>query len=321
MTDVTKPGRPGISEQQYIAQLQEWLDDGHRLVDITATTLQKAVGGQYRKAAEILERFKEGYETRELTELPPLPEKLQGLLNSTGLEMWRVVMDEKREQLAEASAAFDAEKLQLQALADERLALIDELEAREAELRSTLANAQTQLDERTNSWHQLKGANEGLTARNAELKERLQEKTQRVEHLEPLLEKQTGANVELSSQLKDKQQDLGRALGELKQLKAEHEKLKGDLVTADHFVEKAQVEIPKLEQQVAMLQQQVEQQHEAATSMRRELQTAAQSREKIIAELASKATEAEQAGKAVATLQKQLDKLQGELVAIAKKAK
>lgn len=321
MTDVTKPGRPGISEQQYIAQLQEWLDDGHRLVDITATTLQKAVGGQYRKAAEILERFKEGYETRELTELPPLPEKLQGLLNSAGLEMWRVVMDEKREQLAEASAAFDAEKLQLQALADERLALIDELEARETELRSALASAQAQLDERTSSWHQLKGANEGLTARNAELKERLQEKTQRVEHLEPLLEKQVNASKELSDQLKDARHDLGKALGELKQLKELQEKLAAETKAATQFADNAKQDITRLEQQAALLQQKAEQGTAASKEAKADLHIAVQLREKMIAELASKGAEAEQATKAAAALQKQVDKLQAELVAIAKKGK
>lgn len=317
MTEQVKPGRPGISEQQYVAQLQEWLDDGIRLQDMTATALQKAVGGQYKKAAEILERFKEGYETRELTELPPMPEKLQGLLNSAGLEMWRVVMDEKREQLAEATAVFEAEKSQLQAIAAERLEMIDQLENNETELRAQLADLQAKLDAKTDSWHQLKGANEGLTARNAELKERLQDKTARVEHLEPMVEKQTSANVELSSQLKDKQQDLGRALGENKQLKEQLDKQSAELLTAKD----AQAEVPKLQQQLAMLQQQVEQHKEVSTLMRDDLKAANQEREKMIAELASKATEAEQAGKNVATLQKQVDKLQAELVTIAKKGK
>lgn len=314
MTEITKPGRPGINEQQYIAQLQDWMNDGSRLADITATMLQKAVGGQYKKAAEILERFKEGYETRELTELPPVPEKLQALVSSASLEMWRVVMDEKREQLAEACEVFEAEKLQLQALAAERLEMIDELENNETELRTQLADVQAKLDAKAEAWHELKGANEGLTARNAELKERLQEKAQRVEHLEPLVEKQTSANIELSNQLKDTQHDLGRALGELKQLKEEHEKLKGALVTADHFVEKAQVEIPKLEQQV-------ERYKSAAEHYNSEMANAMLSREKMVFDLANKTAAAEQAEKAAAALQKQFDKLQVELVAIAKKVK
>lgn len=321
MTELAKPGRPGINEQQYTSQIQQWLDDGERLSDITATMLQKAVGGQYKKAAELLERFKEGYETRELIELPPVPEKLQTLLSAAGLEIWRIVMDEKREQLAEATAVFEQDRVQLLELAQERLDRIDELENNEAELRDKLVALQAKLDERTEAWHQLKGANEGLAARNMELKERLQEKTQRVEYLEPQLEKQASANIELSDQLKDARHDLGKALGELKQLKELQEKLAAETKAATQFADNAKQVITRLEQQTALLQQKAEQGAAASKEAKAELHIAVQLREKMIAELASKGAEAEQAGKAVAALQKQVEKLQAELVTIAKKAK
>ncbi len=51
-------GRPGIEPQRYHNQIQQWLSEGTSIEGITATMLQKAIGGQYKKAVTILDEFK-----------------------------------------------------------------------------------------------------------------------------------------------------------------------------------------------------------------------------------------------------------------------
>ena len=64
MEQPAKVGRKGIDENLYSEQITKWLNDGLSLDDISATSLQKAVGGQYKKAVAALDKFKEGYEPR-----------------------------------------------------------------------------------------------------------------------------------------------------------------------------------------------------------------------------------------------------------------
>lgn len=173
------PGRPGIDQQTYINQIQVWLKD-YRLDEITATMLQKAVGGQYRKAATILDEFKAGYETKELSDLPEPPEQLTNALRAAGLEIWRILWEAKTKEVADIQSDFDERKGKLELLAEERLECIDALETEMEQLRQQVTQLQNQSDD---DRRQLSDTRERLateTTRREALDDKLKDKEQQL---------------------------------------------------------------------------------------------------------------------------------------------
>lgn len=173
------PGRPGIDQQTYINQIQVWLKD-FRLDEITATMLQKAVGGQYRKAATILEEFKAGYETKELSDLPEPPEQLTNAIHAAGLDIWRILWEAKTKEVAAIQAEFDERKGKLELLAEERLECIDGLETEMEQLRLQVTQLQSQAEA---DRRQLSETREHLateTTRREALEDKLKDKEQQL---------------------------------------------------------------------------------------------------------------------------------------------
>lgn len=172
-------GRPGIDKQTYISQIQTWLN-ACRLDEITATMLQKAVGGNYKKAVTILDEFKSGYETKELAELPEPPEQLTNALNSAALEAWRILWEAKTKEVADMQAVFDQEKAKLEALSDERLDRIDELENELSAAMEQIAAADLARDEMRDRYNNTREQLASETATGLALKDKLSDREQQL---------------------------------------------------------------------------------------------------------------------------------------------
>ncbi|CAH0531257.1 hypothetical protein [Vibrio hippocampi] len=168
-------GRPGIEPQRYHNQIQQWLNDGMGINAITATMLQKAIGGQYKKAVTILDEFKAGYETKELSELPEPPEQLNNALNAASLEIWRLLWNQKNAEVNAARSEFEQEKSGLMSLAAERLELIDNLEEQLEQLRQVEQAANEKLALLSNENHdkdqELASLRERLQARDLQIEQ------------------------------------------------------------------------------------------------------------------------------------------------------
>lgn len=202
--EVKKPvGRTGIDKSVYINQIQTWLNGDHRMKDITATMLQKSVGGQYKKSVDYLEEFKKGYETKELADLPPPPEEFTNLLNSAGLDAWRVLWEEKNKSVADATAVFELERKELITRADEYLNVISQHEQEIEELKAQLINKEQIID----SVNQEKSSiNDNLTKERIELaqtSERAEQLSQRLAESSSQLTSVVDKNAQLE---KDQEQ-------------------------------------------------------------------------------------------------------------------
>ena len=173
------PGRPGIDQQTYINQIQVWLKD-YRLDEITATMLQKAVGGQYRKAATILEEFKAGYETKELSDLPEPPEQLTNALHAAGLDIWRILWEAKTKEVGDIQAEFDDRKGKLERLAEERLECIDDLEAELEQLRQQVNQLQSQAEAERSKLSEAREHLATETTRREAMEDKLKDKDQQL---------------------------------------------------------------------------------------------------------------------------------------------
>ncbi|MGE4262160.1 DNA-binding protein, partial [Shewanella sp.] len=126
--ETTTAGRPAIDASRYYAQIEAWLTEGKRIDEITATMLQRTVGGQYKKISEILDRYKTGYISKELMELPPVPDELANAVNAAAVEIWRILQGAKSKEIAELKEQHADDLAGLEQLAAERLDRVDELE-------------------------------------------------------------------------------------------------------------------------------------------------------------------------------------------------
>lgn len=121
-------GRPSIDPQRYHNQIQIWISEGVSVDGITATMLQKSIGGQYGKVVTILNEFKASYEKKELSKLPEPPKQLGNVLNTAALEIWQLLWNQKNDEVNSAVTEFEKEKYKLTELALERLSVISDLE-------------------------------------------------------------------------------------------------------------------------------------------------------------------------------------------------
>ena len=151
MEQPAKVGRKGIDESLYSEQILKWIDDGLSLDDISATSLQKAVGGQYRKAVAALEKFKEGYEAKVMADLPAVPSSVTDELNQFTLKLWREINQATHEKIAEIEASARAEVEEVEARLAECLAMIENVENQleKAEDANTVLMAELKVTEKS----------------------------------------------------------------------------------------------------------------------------------------------------------------------------
>ncbi len=347
----TKPlGRPGIDRQRYINQIEQWLGEGKRLDEITATALQKVVGGQYRKAAEILAEFAEGYEARELADLPPPPERLVNLLNSAALDIWRLLCEESRQEVEQAQAEFDRDREALQQLATERLDRIDALEdqaadqARQlqegvealAEQRGELARLREQLAEQAERNSQL---TQRLSDRDRELaasSQELRDTRAQLKEFGQDLEQERKKSGELAGRLRDTKGELVQAITEGKRLKVENAQQAEALAADREQLQHLQQTVADRDQALAVVSAKLEAAADAGKQARKDLHDcqadnkraaeAAKAEQAVLSELLSnagaslsaKTAEADQLAKACSAAEARAERLEAQLLGLAK---
>ncbi|HFQ5304691.1 TPA: hypothetical protein ACGVAU_004435 [Vibrio vulnificus] len=299
------PGRPGIDQQTYINQIQVWLKD-FRLDEITATMLQKAVGGQYRKAATILEEFKAGYETKELSDLPEPPEQLTNALHAAGLDIWRILWEAKTKEVSAIQAEFDERKGKLELLAEERLECIDGLETEMEQLRQQVIQMRSQAEA---DRRQLSETREHLateTTRREALEDKLKDKEQQLAESKLATDHANEKLVTVQRQHEDTIATM-KQLGDevLANLKQEHAAQLKDL-TKQHAakVEELQSKIEQLTADHKQISKELTEQQARADKAESQVKDAAL---KLVDVNELRSQESKKADKQIADLQKRLD--------------
>lgn len=312
------PGRTGIDKSVYTAQIQTWLNGDYRMSDITATMLQKAVGGQYKKSVDCLEEFKQGYETKELADLPQPPEAFTNLLNSAGLDAWRVLWEEKNKSVADATAAFEIERKELITRADEYLNVIDQHEQEIEELKAQLETN----EQITHSVTQEKLAlNDDLTKERiklAQTSERAEQFEQRLTESSHQLTSVTNKNAQLEKDQEQSKQTINTLTKQLAELTTKSNTL-SDQVTG--LTEKLTAE----QSDTKRLSSVLEQERSANVKLTADIATKIALHDQLTTQLEQCQEQSKilaiQSTKSLEDANKRLDKLQGELVKIAGKAK
>ena len=312
------PGRTGIDKSVYTAQIQTWLNGDYRMSDITATMLQKAVGGQYKKSVDCLEEFKQGYETKELADLPPPPEAFTNLLNSAALDTWRVLWEEKNKAVADATAAFEIERKELITRADEYLNVIEQHEQEIEELKAQLETN----EQITHSVIQEKLAlNDDLTKERiklAQTSERAEQFEQRLAESNTQLTSVTDKNTQLEKDQEQSKQTIDNLTKQLAELTTKSNTL-GDQVTG--LTEKLTAE----QSDTKRLSTVLDQERSANVKLTTEIATKTALHDQLSTQLEKDQEQSKQLGiqstKLLDDANKRLDKLQGELVKIAGKEK
>ena len=157
-------GRPAIDESRYHAQIEEWLRDGQPMEAITATHLQKAVGGRYKRACTILENYRAGYEQRKTPEIREL--------SDTEMQEALMIINKLMHFVSRADlAGIETLKEQHQDELDIRDGQITDLETRLEELIESEAGLRAEVSEADRRTRELSQLNEALDQkhRNCEL--------------------------------------------------------------------------------------------------------------------------------------------------------
>lgn len=134
--------RPGIDKQDYIQEIERQLSTGARLEEVTATKLQKAVGGQYSKAVEILNKYKE--ENKAADEDMPRPEWFKQWAEQITESAWLKISGDLREHLKEATSVFEKKRQDMERQQAEDHEQIRSLEAQVETLSKQLLEQQTE---------------------------------------------------------------------------------------------------------------------------------------------------------------------------------
>jgi len=300
-------GRTGIDKSVYTNQIQSWLNSDYRISDITATMLQKSVGGQYKKSVDYLEEFKQGYETKELADLPPPPAEFTNLLNSAGLDAWRVLWQEKNKSVADATSAFEIERKELTTRAGEYLKVIELHEQEIEELKTLLVNKDQLID--TVNQDRL-SISDDLTKERialAQTAERADQLEQRLTESTNQLTNITDKNVHLEKEHEQRKQEIYKLSKQLTELTTKTNIL-DDQVTG--LTENLTAESYKNKQLSAKL----EQKNLSNVQLKTEIATKTALHDQLLIQLEQSSS---QASKSLEDTNNRLDKLQTELVKIA----
>lgn len=311
-------GRTGIDKAVYINQIQTWLNGDFRLSDITATKLQKAVGGQYKKAVDYLEDFKQGYETRELADLPQPPEAFTNLLHAAGQDAWRVLWEEKNKGVADAIAAFDIERIALNVRADEYLSVIDQHERLIDELRAQLADSEQSINEVNQEKSVLSDDLNKEKINLAQTSERADQLKERLTESSTQLTSVTNKNTQLEKDQEQNKQTIDTLTKKTADLTTKSSALADQVAGLNEKLTAKKSDVTRLSK--------VLEQEKAANS---ELTTNVATKTALHDQLSTQLEQHQEQGKALAIqstkllddVNKRLDRLQGELVKIAGKAK
>jgi chromosome segregation ATPase len=243
MEQPAKVGRKGIDESLYSEQITKWLNDGLSLDDISATSLQKAVGGQYKKAVSALDRFKEAYEAKALADVPPIPQAVTEELTAYAAKLWREVNQATHDKIAEVQAAAQAEVDAATARHAESLNMIESLETdlekaeeNNADLVQSMKATESRLVAKSESAAALQSDKHHLAQQLDSLRNELEQartENKAIETARQSLSEQLGieraSTQSLTEQVKEARQRIESLTGDLAQCRQDSEATKARL--------------------------------------------------------------------------------------------
>lgn len=128
---------PEITDQDYFDWIESQISSGRSIKDITATQLQKQVGGAFPRCAAILAAAKERYASEQASEPASMPAWYRDFVQDTADQakrsaesLWGRISNGITEQINDATVSFEDKKAEMQKDLDERLDVIQSLEAK-----------------------------------------------------------------------------------------------------------------------------------------------------------------------------------------------
>ncbi len=140
-------GRPAIDSKIYERQVKAWLEiDKWRPEEVTATKLQKAVGGQYSRAKAFLEHFMAGYDTKSVSDIPEPPAQFLEALTKAGYDLHGILFEEQAKGYAENELMFEEMRKKLLAGKSEVEERLNEVLNEKADLQEELNRLKIQFN-------------------------------------------------------------------------------------------------------------------------------------------------------------------------------
>ena len=164
--------RPAIEKEKYIGAIEQMIQGSARLDEITATKLQKMVGGQYSRCVQIVEEYLTQAKAQSAEEeAPPMPvwfKDFVAQVQSSAEGTWFKIASEMRKSVDDLTASFNEKKVLMDALRKEDLQQIVELEAIVKEQDAALIKTQEEVEQLGQAKAKVEGE---LAATRAELKD------------------------------------------------------------------------------------------------------------------------------------------------------
>ncbi len=175
--------RKATDEQVYIEAMHKHLEDGGQLDDITATKIQKQVGGQYSRISRIVAEFKAKHEeerktdsrTPQATWFKEMTTRLNATIEQQIGGIWETIQSNINESISLATENYDAHKDKMDLQRQEDNKQIERLESENEKLTGILEQCQHELEQAKEQITQLKIENSNLMGITNNQKNDLQE--------------------------------------------------------------------------------------------------------------------------------------------------
>jgi len=164
--------RPAIEKERYVEAIEQMIQGGARLDEITATKLQKVVGGQYSRCVLIVEEYLASAKAQSTEEeAAPMPawfKDFVGAITQAAEGTWFKIASEMKKSVDELTASFAEKRIVLEAQRKEDLQQIADLEAMVEKQDDALIKSQGEAGKLGEAKARVEGE---LTAARAEIKE------------------------------------------------------------------------------------------------------------------------------------------------------
>ncbi|MBA3016058.1 MAG: hypothetical protein KKD63_16405 [Proteobacteria bacterium] len=164
--------RPAIEKDKYLKAIEQLTENGARLEEITATKLQKIVGGQYSRCVSVIDEYmatiKAQAKEEETAPMPIWFKDFVGGITQIAEGTWFKIASEMRKSVDELTTSFAEKRIVLESQRKEDLQQIADLEAMVEKQDEALTKRQDEIDQLGQAKAKVEGE---LGATKAELKE------------------------------------------------------------------------------------------------------------------------------------------------------
>lgn len=157
------------TEDDYLSWIEVQVESGRSLKDISASELQKAVGGKYSRCQEVLTQAHDKYVEKQGDSTPPMPvwfrefvTRLSEQTREAAEGLWFKVGRGINESIKDATLNFERRQADYESQLSEQLDQIRTLEASGDDLAAEIGELQTNLTRALGKASDLKSENSGL---------------------------------------------------------------------------------------------------------------------------------------------------------------